>query len=48
VVGGWIVSPGLPPTLREALNAEVLDNLPMTRPFDETPLRGLHDAILAP
>jgi hypothetical protein len=49
VVGGReLMSPGLPPALREALDAQVLEGLPLTRPFDETPLRALYDAILAP
>jgi len=47
VGGSPIVQPGLPEGLRQALDADVLESLPLTKPFDETPLRPLCDAILA-
>ncbi|MEV8597351.1 hypothetical protein [Streptomyces sp. NPDC052012] len=47
VSGLPLASPGMPSELREALDAEVLDSLPLTRPFDKTPLRTVYDAILA-
>lgn len=43
-----LLAPSLPPALRAALDAQVLDGLPLTRSFDETPLRALYDAVLAP
>lgn len=43
-----LLAPSLPPELRAALDAQVLDGLPLTRSFDETPLRALYDAVLAP
>jgi hypothetical protein len=41
-----IVSPGLPEDLRRGLDAYVLSSLPLTRPFDLTPLRAYYDALL--
>jgi len=40
-----IASPQLPPALRDAINEKVLDGLPLTKPFDDTPLASLRDAI---
>jgi hypothetical protein len=47
VAGSELVSPTLPPSLREALDAEVLDGLPLTRPFAQTPLQELYDAVVS-
>ena len=43
-----IGSPALSSELRDAINAKVLDGLPLTMRFDDTPLAGLRDAILHP
>jgi hypothetical protein len=40
-----IKSPELSDALRDALNKKVLDGLPLTKPFDQTPLAGLRDAL---
>ena len=47
VDGSTIESPDLPDDLRQALDTHMLEGLPLTRSFDETPLRPLSDAILA-
>jgi hypothetical protein len=41
-----IREPALSSRLRDAINAVVLDSLPLTRSFEDTPLAGLRDAIL--
>jgi hypothetical protein len=45
--GSPIESPALPDDLRQALDTDVLGDLPLIKTFDETPLRPLYDAILA-
>ena len=41
-----IASPDLSSSLRDAINEKLLDGLPLTKPFAETPLVDLHDALL--
>jgi hypothetical protein len=40
-----IESPDLSPALRDAIDKKVLDGLPLTQPFDQTPLAGLSNAL---
>lgn len=42
---GSIQSPDLSPALRDAIDKKVLDGLPLTKPFAETPLAGLRRAL---
>jgi len=41
-----ITSPTLPPVLRTAIDKKILDGLPLTKPFAETPLSELRAAAL--
>jgi hypothetical protein len=41
-----IRSPALSPELRDAINAKVLDGLPLTRSFNNTPLFDLANALI--
>jgi hypothetical protein len=42
-----ISSPDLSPALRDAINAKVIDGLPLTMRFDDTPLAGLRSSLLS-
>jgi hypothetical protein len=43
-----IRSPALSDELRDAINEKILDGLPLTKPFAETPLAGLYDKLKEP
>jgi len=43
-----IASPALPQALRDAINTTVLDGLPLTKDFADTPLADVRDALLNP
>jgi hypothetical protein len=40
-----IASPALSDELRAAIDDKILEGLPLTKPFEDTPLKGLYDAI---
>lgn len=46
VDSGDIVSPALSPELRDAINATILEGLPLTKNFDDTPLAAVGAALV--
>jgi hypothetical protein len=45
LLGGDIKAPALSTDLRDAIDRKILDGLPLTKPFSDTPLAGLRNAL---